>query len=99
MTLEDHCKLQYWTAFKLQEKGYLRIYQNMEYQVKINGRVYAGEVDILAQSPSGKWHFYEIKSCSKKKAYAREQYERFKLAHPFIDLRGVFVSPNKINFL
>lgn len=99
MTLDDHCKLQYWLVQKLKTNGYTRIYQNMEYRVKLHHHEYIGEVDVLAMSPKGRWHFYEIKTSHHKYDYACSQYKRFLAAHPFCDARGIFISLKNIRFL
>jgi Holliday junction resolvase-like predicted endonuclease len=71
----------------------------MEYRVKIHKHEYTGEVDVLAKSPHGKWHFYEIKTSQHKWDYAHQQYMRFCNAHPYLETRGVFVSMKKVKFL
>ena len=95
MTLEDHINLQKRVVNRLRDAGYTHIIQNKEYEVKRNGHWLRGEVDILALSPYGAYHFYEIKSCRRKVYKAQEQYDRFKQAFPELEAKGVFVSYGK----
>jgi RecB family endonuclease NucS len=99
MTFKDHCRLQKTLVDRLRMSGYTEIKQNYCYAVTRNNQTYIGEVDVLAFSPHGRWHFYEIKSCSQKVERAREQYQRFRNSHPAYNARGIYVSPKKITYL
>jgi len=106
-SLNKHCQMQQWLVTTLKQKGYTRIYENLEYHVLdpdlnwING-----ELDILASRDGVTWNYYEIKSgfnCLKK---AKEQYARarvavdgFPIREPVYRLRGIYVGPDKIKRL
>lgn len=96
---EKHQRLQRTLVDRLQNTGYSPIYQNIEYSVKIGHRTIEGEVDVLAKSPYGRWHFYELKSGKGKQLKAQQQYDRWKLTHPSYEGVGVFVSPYKVKRL
>lgn len=100
MTLEDHCNLQRILVKRLKETGYTQIQQNLEYRVPACGGALTGELDVLAYSPHGRWHVYEIKSCSHKVERARAQIMRAQAALPqYAPIRGVYVSPHKIKII
>lgn len=99
MTYEQHCNLQRTLVHRLLETGYTKIQQNLEYRIPMCGGTLAGEVDVLALSPRGRWHFYEIKSCSHKVYKAKAQYDKFMAAYPHLNARGIYVSPHKTKFL
>jgi Holliday junction resolvase-like predicted endonuclease len=84
---------------RLLQKGYTEIKQNLEYRIPHCGGTLTGEVDVLAISPRGRYHFYEIKSCSHKIYKAKAQYDRFRAAYPYLDARGVYLSPRKVCLL
>jgi RecB family endonuclease NucS len=99
MIAESHCRLQKTLVDRLKMAGYTELRQNYTYAVTRNKHTYIGEVDVLAYSPHGRWHMYEIKSCSQKVERAREQYQRFRDSHPAYNARGIYVSPKKICLL
>lgn len=96
---QAHNRLQRTLVDRLKEKGYSRIYENTEYHICIHDKVYDGEVDVLALSPYNEWHFYEIKSGKGKIVRAQSQFDRFKLTHPLLEVKGVYVSPYKVKRL
>ena len=99
MTFQDHCNLQRNLVARLKETGYTNIQQNLEYKVPSCGGDLTGEIDILAISPRGRYHMYEIKSSAHKVEKARSQYQRARAAFPYLNIRGVYASPRKIKLL
>ena len=90
-------------ADRLKDMGkYDFVMKNVDYEVTNDEGEYVGEVDILAGSlDSRKYRFYEIKSNYSKKSYrtAKNQFNRFRKAHPYLDVKGILITPTKIRRL
>lgn len=94
-----HDLLQALLVERLRTKGVTSIKENLEYSVLVNGRRLIGEVDVLTEPSPGVFHFYEIKSCSRKVRYAQQQYDRFRRAFPELNIKGIYFSPTLIKRL
>lgn len=72
---------------------YPAIFRNVGYNRK--GEI--GEVDILTFNGEYQ-HFYEIKSSDsyKQRRKAKEQYVKYKRAHPGKKIKGILITPERI---
>ena len=94
-----HRRMQKTLVERLKDTGYSPIYENEEYHVRIGSTWLHGETDVLAMSPQGCWHMYEIKSGKNRVGKATEQYHRFCAAHPDLYVKGVYVGADKVKRL
>lgn len=99
MTLEDHCRLQKAFFEHLRHNGYTCIQQNVCYSRWVDGHHYVGEVDVIGRHPKGFYIIGEMKSTKKKYDKATEQFQRYVISHPEMNVKGVFVSPDCIRRL
>jgi len=79
---------------RLCDKNYDLIATNIRYKV---GKL-EGEIDVLAVR-DGVHHFYEIKSGKHRKSKAQDQYDRFRITHPRLKTRGIYVGRDSIQRL
>lgn len=81
---------------RLSQKPHDIIFTNLSYHVDGMDE----EADVLMER-RGIWHFYEVKSRHSNGFYrkATEQYKRFKKAHPDMDIKGVYVTPQLVRRL
>jgi len=68
------------------------IYTNVEYGTP---KRIVGETDLIRYISPYKVVIYEVKTGHEHFRKAKQQYNRFKRYHPNLDIRGVYVHPDK----
>ncbi len=80
---------------RLSKKGKPNLQKNLIYCVE----GVEGEVDILAHTKETNiYYFYEVKTSYYRKSHSKalKQFSRYQRTHPEQNVKGIFVSPQKI---
>lgn len=86
-----HELLQHTVAQRLRRQGYPIVIEDVPY----NSNGYVGQIDVLAYRHG--WEFHEMKCGDNKHSRnkAKEQYQRARLALPWLDLEGYLHTMTK----
>lgn len=77
-------------------------YSSIERDIEYRRRNQIGQVDLLTYKQKyNAYYFWEVKSSYSNKTFnkAKSQYEKYCLAYPKRNVKGIFISPKKVRRL